>query len=127
MLVIFFLTLGFSYVNIDPDELSDNFQQSGSYIEGVRPGKETRQFLNRVVGFYGFWSAIYMMVTLGFSNLLSLFYPSLRQVAGLPAQVMIVSGILLGIVRQMESIIIQGNYKPIFSEVRPDTAKGGES
>ena len=39
----------YSEMQIDPEQLADNFQKNGSYIPGVRPGKETQRYVGKVL------------------------------------------------------------------------------
>ena len=36
-------------MQIDPEDLADNFQKNGSYIPGIRPGKETARYVGKVL------------------------------------------------------------------------------
>ncbi|MBQ2493649.1 MAG: preprotein translocase subunit SecY [Bacilli bacterium] len=42
-------TFFYSQMQIDPENLADNFQKSGSYIPGVRPGKETERYVSKIL------------------------------------------------------------------------------
>ena len=42
-------TFFYSQMQIDPENLADNFQKSGSYIPGVRPGKETERYVSKLL------------------------------------------------------------------------------
>lgn len=39
----------YAEMQIDPENLADNFQKNGSYIPGVRPGKETQRYVSKVL------------------------------------------------------------------------------
>lgn len=45
MLFAFF----YATLQIDPEQLADNFRKNGSYIPGVRPGNETERYVKKVV------------------------------------------------------------------------------
>jgi len=49
--IVLILAFSFFYseMEIDPEQLADNFQKSGSYIPGVRPGKETERYVGKVL------------------------------------------------------------------------------
>ena len=36
-------------MQIDPEQMADNFQKNGSYIPGIRPGKETERYVGKVL------------------------------------------------------------------------------
>ncbi len=48
VLVIAF-TFFYAQMQIDPETLADNFQKNGSYIPGIRPGKETERYVGKVL------------------------------------------------------------------------------
>lgn len=58
LIIYLILIVAFSYIysnlQINPEQMADNFQKNGSYIPGIRPGNETeryvRKVLNRVTG-----------------------------------------------------------------------------
>lgn len=47
-LVIAF-TFFYSEMQMDPETMADNFQKNGSYIPGIRPGKETERYVRKVL------------------------------------------------------------------------------
>ncbi|MCS7184122.1 MAG: preprotein translocase subunit SecY [Patescibacteria group bacterium] len=52
-LFYFILVFGFTYfytsVTFEPNELALNFQRSGAFIPGIRPGKETAEYFKKIV------------------------------------------------------------------------------
>ncbi len=52
-LLYFLLVFGFTYfytaITFEPHEMAQNFQKSGAFIPGIRPGQETAKFLQRLV------------------------------------------------------------------------------
>ena len=34
---------------MNPEQMADNFQKNGSYIPGIRPGKETERYVRKVL------------------------------------------------------------------------------
>jgi preprotein translocase subunit SecY len=47
--LIIAFTFFYSEMEIDPEQLADNFQKNGSYIPGIRPGKETERYVGKVL------------------------------------------------------------------------------
>jgi preprotein translocase subunit SecY len=39
----------YASIQISPEQLAENFQKSGSYIPGIRPGNETERYVRKVV------------------------------------------------------------------------------
>lgn len=51
-------TFFYSHMQIDPETLADNFQKNGSYIPGIRPGKETERYVSKVLNRVTFIGAV---------------------------------------------------------------------
>jgi preprotein translocase subunit SecY len=49
VLLIFFFTYWYTAVQFNVEDIADNLKRSNSYIPGVRPGKQTVDFLNGVI------------------------------------------------------------------------------
>ena len=60
--LIIAFTFFYSKMSIDPEKLADNFQKNGSYIPGIRPGKETERYVGKVLNRVTFMGAIGLSV-----------------------------------------------------------------
>ncbi len=53
LLIYIVLTVAFTFfyanLQIDPQQMAENFQKNGSYIPGVKPGLETERYIRRVL------------------------------------------------------------------------------
>ncbi|MCR4562740.1 MAG: preprotein translocase subunit SecY [Bacilli bacterium] len=49
LFMIIAFTFFYSEMQIDPETMADNFQKNGSYIPGIRPGKETEKYVGKVL------------------------------------------------------------------------------
>lgn len=53
LLIYIFLIIVFCFfyaqMQISPEQLAENFQKNGSYIPGIRPGKETERYVSKVL------------------------------------------------------------------------------
>ena len=53
LLIYIALIIAFSFfyanIQINPQELAENFQKNGSYIPGIRPGNETERYVKKVL------------------------------------------------------------------------------
>lgn len=47
--VIFFFTYFYTALQFNVDDIADNLKRSGSFIPGIRPGKQTGDFLNNII------------------------------------------------------------------------------
>src|SRR2546423_11273227 len=112
-----FLIVVFTYfytaVQFNPVDQADNLRKYGGYIPGIRPGSPTAQYLDRVLTRLTLPGAIYLALIAvlpslfirygGFSQATS------RALGG--TSVLIVVGVALGTMRQMESQIMMRSYE----------------
>lgn len=49
VVLIFFFGYFYTFIQIKPQELAENLQQSGGYVPGVRPGKETESYVSNII------------------------------------------------------------------------------
>ncbi|MDY2913381.1 MAG: preprotein translocase subunit SecY [Candidatus Enteromonas sp.] len=47
--LIITFTFFYSEMQMNPEQMADNFQKNGSYIPGIRPGKETERYVRKVL------------------------------------------------------------------------------
>ena len=60
--LIIAFTFFYAEMQIDPEKLADNFQKSGSYIPGIRPGKETERYVGKVLNRVTFIGAMSLSI-----------------------------------------------------------------
>ena len=113
--VIFFFCFAYTFLQINPEELSKNLNKQGGYIPGVRPGAETRDYIKTVLSRITLIGALFIAVVAGLPIVFSSFLPT-----NLPASVsiggtgiLIVVGVALETCRQLESSLINRNYKGV--------------
>ncbi len=61
-LLIFGFSYFYSQIQFNPIEISKNLQQNGGFIPGIRPGRETSEYLQRVVGRITLWGAVFLAI-----------------------------------------------------------------
>lgn len=110
---IFFLVIFFSFFYItvvfNPVEIAENLQKNGGFVPGMRPGKQTADYL-RTVSF--------RLTSLGalFLAILAVLPTLLVALDILPAQIfsgtslLIAVGVVLDMRRQIESMVVIRNY-----------------
>ncbi|HEX9814044.1 MAG TPA: preprotein translocase subunit SecY, partial [Myxococcota bacterium] len=58
-LIVFFCYF-YTAIMINPDDVAENIKKSGAYVPGIRPGKNTADYINRVLTRVTLVGAIYM-------------------------------------------------------------------
>lgn len=59
---IFVFAYFYSQVQFNPIDISKNLQQSGGFIPGIRPGRETSEYLQKVVSRITLWGAVFLAI-----------------------------------------------------------------
>jgi preprotein translocase subunit SecY len=111
VLLIIGFTFFYTFVQINPVQMADQMKKNGGYIPGIRPGKPTSSYLTRVMSRITLTGAIFLAVI----SVLPVFFGTL---AGLPRSVqpggtslLIVIGVALDTMKQIESQLIKRHYK----------------
>ena len=61
LILIVVFTFFYSNLQINPEQMADNFQKNGSYIPGIRPGNETERYVRKVLNRVTFIGAFALM------------------------------------------------------------------
>ena len=117
MLVVMF-TYFYTAVQFNPIEHAENLKKSGGYVPGYRPGRPTAEYLNtvltRITLFGAFFLAAVAVVPYLITPLLGL--PSSIFIGG--TSILIVVGVSLDTVRQLESQLMMRNYEGFLRQGR---------
>ena len=112
MVLIIAFSFLYTFIQVNPSELSKNLSRQGVYIPGVRPGKETIKYIKTVLGRITLIGSIFIAVIAGLpivvSSFLSTNLPTSVSIGG--TSILIVVGVALETCRQLESSLINRNY-----------------
>lgn len=109
--LIIAFTYFYTYVQIQPPQMADNLKKNGGYIPGIRPGKTTEIYLYRIMNRITLVGALFLAVVSimpVFFTLVSNLPPSI-QIGG--TSLLIVIGVALDTMKQIESQLIKRHYK----------------
>lgn len=107
-LIIFFCYF-YTAVTFDPVEVADNMKKFGGYIPGIRPGKRTADFLDRILTRITLGGAIYISAVCVLPTLLIQQFNVPFFFGG--TALLIVVGVALDTVAQMETHLLTRNYE----------------
>ena len=110
ILVIFFAFF-YASIQFNAKDIAENLKRQGAFIPGVRPGEQTKEFLNDVVSKLTLWGALYLAIisTVPFALINSLgasFYFG-------GTAVLIVVQVALDTMRKIEAQRTMGNYQTL--------------
>ena len=108
LVLIMAFTFFYTYATFNPAEVSNNIKQNGGFIPGIRAGKPTTDYLSSIIAtltwFGGFFLAVIAIL------------PMLLRFTGLNiafggTSILIVVGVALETVQQLESLLVMRHYK----------------
>lgn len=111
--VLFILSYGFAYFNLDPTEVAENMQRNGDYIETVRPGRATQAYLTKYLNRLAFIGAVYTCFMGGLPLLIVWYFDLGTNLGMMINQIYIVTTMMLTIVEQVNIIQSWKQYKDI--------------
>lgn len=109
ILMIFFFTYFYTAVSLNIEDLSDNIKKNGGFIPGLRPGKPTTEYLDRVMTRITFAGAIFLSLIALMPNAIGW----ITRIEGIyfgGTALLIVVGVALETMKQIESMVIMRHY-----------------
>ena len=116
--IYFFLILFFAYfyasIQYNPVEMANNIRKNSGMIPGLRPGKPTSDYIKKILGRMTLLGALLLSVVALFPNIITLFTnligsPMTLSLGG--TSLIIVVGVALETVKQLESQMMMRHYK----------------
>ena len=122
--LIFLFGYFYTFIQIKPEELSKNLQQNGGYIPGIRPGKDTENYVNKVLSRLTIVGSSFLVIIAVLPILFSALVNMIDKVE-LSSNVtiggtglLIVVGVALETYKQLEGSLLTRSYKKGYSRRR---------
>lgn len=109
VLMIFFFTYFYTAVSFNIGDLSDNIKKNGGFIPGLRPGKPTTDYLDRVISRITLAGAVFL-------SLIALMPHAIAWITHIEGiyfggtALLIVVGVALDTMKQIESLVLMRHY-----------------
>jgi preprotein translocase subunit SecY len=107
-LIIFFAYF-YTAVTFNPVDVADNMKKHGGYIPGIRPGKKTAEHIDKVLTRITFGGAIYLSAVCVLPTIVMNYFSVPFYFGG--TSLLIVVGVALDTVQQIEGHLITRNYE----------------
>lgn len=111
ILLIIAFTYFYAFVQVNPEKIAENLKKQGSFVPGIRPGKQTQDYFTRVLYRLTFVGSIFLAII----AILPVFFTTF---ANLPQSVkiggtslLIVVGVALETYKQLESQLVKRHYR----------------
>ena len=108
LLLIMGFTFFYTYATFNPAEVSNNIKKNGGFIPGIRAGKPTTEYLKAIITRLTIFGGLFLAVIAILPMLLR--FTSLNVSFG-GTSILIVVGVALETVQQLESQLVMRHYK----------------
>lgn len=112
LLVIF--AYFYTSITFNPIEVADNLKKAGGVIPGITPGKSTSEYLNRILNYIVFIGAIGLLIVALIPIMCTGFFNASVSFGG--TSIIIIVGVVLETLKQIESMMCNRYYKGFLSE-----------
>ena len=113
LLIYIALTIAFAYfytsITFNPMELANNLKKNGGFVPGIRPGKPTVDYLTRILNYIIFIGAVGLIIVQVIPFIFNGVFGAHVSFGG--TSIIIIVGVVLEIIKQIESQMLVRNYK----------------
>ena len=113
VLVIFFAYF-YTSITFNPMEVADDMKKRGGFIPGIRPGKPTQEYLEKILSYLIFIGAAGLVIVAVIPFFFNGVFGANVSFGG--TSLIIVVGVVLETLKQIESRMLVRNYKGFLSE-----------
>ena len=130
MIIYGFMILIFSYFwvanQFNPIQISENLKKEGAYVPGIRPGRPTAEFLDHTMTRITLAGAIFLTALALFPTILTAEMNVPYMVASFfgGTSLLIIVGVMLDTLSQMESHLVMRNYDGFLKRGRLRSRRG---
>ena len=113
-LLILFFAYFYAQIQFNPADVSLNIQQHGGFIPGIRPGKPTQDYLNKILNYIVFIGAVFLIIV----ALIPVFFSGMfnANVSFGGTSLIIIVGVVVDTIKQVESKMIVRNYSGFLND-----------
>ncbi len=119
---IIFFCFFYTAVQFNPEDVAENMKKNGGYIPGIRPGKSTSEYIDKVLTRITLGGALYVSAVCVLPTLLMSKFNIPFYFGG--TALLIVVGVSIDTISQIESHLITGNYEGFLGRSGSKRIKG---
>ena len=110
IILILFFGYFYTFMVMNPDEMSKNLNDRGGYIPGIRPGEDTSNYISNSMGKLTLVGSIFLVILAAIPIIFSLIFGLSSQVTIGGTGMLIVVGVAIETYKQMESSLVSRSY-----------------
>ena len=115
VILIYFFAYFYTFIQLRPEELAKNLKNNGGFIPGVRPGKDTENYISKVLSRLTVFGALFLVIISALPIIFSALTGLSSSVSVGGTSLLIVVGVALETYRQLEGSLLTRNYKKGYS------------
>ncbi len=109
LLLILGFTYFYTYATFNPAEVSNNIKKNGGFVPGIRAGKPTTDYLSSIISKLTLFGGVFLSVIAILPMLMK--FIGIEGIAFGGTSILIVVGVALETVQQLESRLVMRHYK----------------
>ena len=111
-ILILLFTFFYTAITVNPNDIADNLKRNGGFIPGIKPGKQTSEFIDQVLTKITLPGSIFLAIVA--------ILPAFAQLAGVTSSfaqfyggtsLLIMVGVILDTLQQIESYLLMRHYE----------------
>ena len=114
VVMIVFFAYFYTSITFNPIEVADNMKKQGGFIPGIRPGKPTQEYLNKILNYIIFIGAVGLLIVVTIPIFFNGVFGAYVSFGG--TSIIIIVGVVLETLKQIESQMLVRNYKGFLSD-----------
>lgn len=112
--MIVFFAYFYTSITFNPIEVADNMKKQGGFIPGIRPGKPTQEYLEKILNYIIFIGAVGLLIVCTIPIVFNGVFGASVSFGG--TSIIIIVGVVLETLKQIESQMLVRNYRGFLSE-----------
>ncbi len=111
-ILILLFTFFYTAITVNPNDIADNLKRNGGFIPGIKPGKQTSEFIDQVLTKITLPGSVFLAIVA--------ILPAFAQLAGVTSSfaqfyggtsLLIMVGVILDTLQQIESYLLMRHYE----------------
>lgn len=114
ILLVLFFAYFYTSITFNPMEIANDMKRSGGFIPGIRPGKPTQDYLNKILNYIVLIGAVFLIIV----ALIPIFFNGMfkANVSFGGTSLIIIVGVVIDTIKQIESKMIVRNYSGFLND-----------
>ena len=112
--LIMFFCFFYTALVFDSKDTADNLKRSGAFLPGIRPGHQTAQYIDKVLGRLTFWGGLYIMLVCLLPEFMILYFRVPFYFGGTSLLIIVV--VTMDFMAQMQALMMSKQYEGLLQK-----------